>query len=140
MDLNLILTDAADAEARAAISDGLRDYNREQASFSDGKELSALLSDPASGKVLGGLLGHTSYGVFFIDLFHLPAVLRRHGLGDRIMKLTEEEARRRGCTKAVVYTITFQAPAYCERHGYTRFGTVEVPPPGASRVHLQKTL
>ncbi|MBM3545448.1 MAG: GNAT family N-acetyltransferase [Alphaproteobacteria bacterium] len=140
MDPVLTLTDAADAEAKAAISEGLRDYNREQAGFTDGRGLSILISDPATGKVVGGLTGWTSYGVFFLDLFHIPADMRRRGLGDRIMRMAEDEARSRGCTKAVVYTITFQAPAYCERHGYTRFGTVEVPPPGASRVHLQKTL
>jgi len=140
MDLNLILTDFVDAEAQAAISDGLRDYNREQAGFNDGRGLSVLVSNPGSGKVVGGLTGYTSYGIFFIELFHLPAVLRGQGLGDRIMKMVEDEARRRGCAKAVVYTITFQAPEFYERHGYTRFGTVEVPPPGASRVYLQKAL
>jgi GNAT superfamily N-acetyltransferase len=136
----LTLTDAADADAKAAIDEGLREYNREQVGFTDGRGLSVLVSDPATGKVVGGLTGFTSFGVFFLDLFHLPAALRRQGLGDRIMQMAEEEARKRGCKKAVVYTITFQAPAFYERHGYTRFGMVEVPPPGASRVFLQKAL
>ena len=57
-----------------------------------------------------------------------------------ILVLAEDEARRRGCTAAFVYTVTFQAPEFYERHGYSRFGEIACPPDGATRIFLSKAL
>jgi GNAT superfamily N-acetyltransferase len=78
--------------------------------------------------------------MFFLDLFYLPEELRGTGLGSRIIARAEEEARRRGCTAAVVYTVTFQAPGFYERHGYRRFGEIACPPDGATPIFLTKPL
>jgi GNAT superfamily N-acetyltransferase len=78
-------------------------------------------------------------GLFFLDLLYLPEELRGNGLGGRIMALAEAEAQRRGCTAAFVYTVTFQAPEFYERHGYRRFGEI-APADGATRIFLSKTL
>ena len=40
----------------------------------------------------------------------------------------------------MLYTISFQAPEFYERHGYRRFGTIDGQPPGTSRVFLTKRL
>jgi GNAT superfamily N-acetyltransferase len=99
-----------------------------------------LLYDDQSGEPVGGLLGHTSFGLFFLDLFYLPEPLRGRGLGGRILAVAEGEARHRGCSAAFVYTVTFQAPEFYERHGYRRFGEIACPPDGATRVFLTKPL
>lgn len=39
-----------------------------------------------SGAIIGGLSGHTSLGLYFLDLFYLPKALRERGLGGRIME------------------------------------------------------
>ena len=78
--------------------------------------------------------------MFFLDLFYLPEELRGAGLGSRISALAENEARRRGCTAAFVYTVSFQAPGFYERHGYRRFGEIASPPDGATRIFLSKAL
>jgi GNAT superfamily N-acetyltransferase len=92
------------------------------------------------GEIVGGLLGRSSLGMFFLDLFYLPADLRGGGLGSQIMTQAEDEARLRGCTAAFVYTVTFQAPGFYEKHGYRRFGEIPSPPDGATRIFLTKTL
>ena len=107
---------------------------------SDNTTLDVLVRDDNSGEILGGLLGHTSYRLFFLDLLYLPEGLRGAGLGSRIVVLAEDEARRRGCTAAFVYTVTFQPPEFYERHGYRRFGEIACPPDGATRIFLSKTL
>jgi GNAT superfamily N-acetyltransferase len=84
--------------------------------------------------------GHSSLGLFFLDLFYLPEELRGAGLGTRIMALAEDEAKRRACTAAFVYTVTFQAPGFYEHHGYRRFGETACPPDGATRIFLSKAL
>ena len=134
------LTDAPTAEAHAAIEDGLGRYNAEQAGYRDARPLAVLIADPATRAVVGGLLGRTSLGLLFVDLFYLPADLRGHRLGSDLLAKAEEEARRRGCRASVLYTISFQAPAFYERHGYRAFGTISCDPPGTSRVFLVKDL
>jgi predicted N-acetyltransferase YhbS len=128
-----------DPRAEAAITAGLAAYNAARFRPSDIATLDVLVRDD-SGDPVGGLLGHTSFGLFFLDLFYLPDGLRRSGLGSRIIGLAEDEARRRGCTAVVVYTVTFQAPGFYERHGYRRFGEIACPPDGATRIFLTKAL
>lgn len=139
---NPILTfpEAREPQAEAVIQRGLAAYNTTRFRPSDNTTLDVLVRDDNSGEILGGLLGHTSYRLFFLDLFYLPEGLRGAGLGSRIIVLAEDEARRRGCTAAFVYTVTFQAPEFYERHGYRRFGEIACPPDGATRIFLSKTL
>ncbi|HEY3908767.1 MAG TPA: GNAT family N-acetyltransferase [Stellaceae bacterium] len=127
-------------QAEAAISGGLAAYNAQRFRPPDTATLDVVVRDDNSGKPVGGLLGHTSFGLFFLDLFYLPEELRGGGLGSRIIALAESEARHRGCTAAFVYTVTFQAPSFYERHGYRRFGEIACPPDGATRIFLSKTL
>jgi GNAT superfamily N-acetyltransferase len=136
----LTLSEAREPQAEAVIRHGLATYNATRFRPSDNTTLDVLVRKDNSGKVLGGLLGHTSYRLFFLDVFYLPEELRGAGLGSRIIALAEDEARRRGCTAALVYTVTFQAPEFYERHGYRRFGEVVCPPDGATRIFLSKTL
>jgi GNAT superfamily N-acetyltransferase len=136
----LTLAEAREPQAEAVISGGLAAFNTTRFRPTDNTTLDILVRDDNSGEVLGGLLGHTSYRLFFLDLFYLPEGLRGAGLGSRIILLAEDEARRRGCIAAFVYTVTFQAPEFYERHGYRRFGEIAFPPDGATRIFLSKTL
>jgi GNAT superfamily N-acetyltransferase len=136
----LTFPEAREPQAEAVIQRGLAAFNATWLRPSDNTTLDILVRDDNSGEVLGGLLGHTSYRLFFLDLFYLPEGLRGAGLGSRIITLAEDEARRRGCTAAFVYTVTFQAPEFYERHGYCRFGEIACPPDGATRIFLSKTL
>jgi GNAT superfamily N-acetyltransferase len=135
----LTVTDAPGSHAKALIEEGLARFNAENAGYRDARPLAVLVSDPDSREVIGGLLGRTSLGLLFIDLFFLPVAMRKHGLGSRVMQAAEDEARRRGCRKAVVITINFQAPEFYQRHGYQTFGQVDCLP-GVARVFLSKDL
>ena len=140
MDPGLALTDAPSAEERWVIGEGLRRYNEEKAGYSDSRELAVLVSDPETKEIVGGLLGRTSLGLLFVDLFYVPSSLRGRRVGTRALEMAEEEARRRGCSAAILYTISFQAPGFYERHGYRAFGTIESGPPGTRRIFMTKTL
>jgi ribosomal protein S18 acetylase RimI-like enzyme len=137
---DLFLTDNPDAEARQLIDDRLGDYNAEHAGVWDPRPLAVLVRDPAGGRVVGGMLGRTSLGLLFIDLVYIPAVLRGRQLGTRMLRMAEEEAVRRGCRGAVLYTINFQAPGFYKRHGWREFGRIPCHPPGTSRVYMTKEL
>ncbi len=134
------LTETPEAKARAVIEDGLSRYNEEQAGYSDSRGLSVLVSDPETHDVLGGILGHTSLGLCFLDLVFLPGHVRGQDVGTRMMAEAEEEARRRGCRAVVLYTISFQAPGFYEKRGYRVLGRIACDPPGTSRIFMVKDL
>jgi GNAT superfamily N-acetyltransferase len=136
----LFLTDAPDDDARRLIDDGLADYNAECAGYWDSRPLAVLARDPTDGRVIGGMLGRTSLSLLFIDLVFLPEELRGHRVGSRMLRMAEEEGWRRGCRAAVLYTISFQAPGFYERHGWREFGRIPCDPPGTSRVFMTKDI
>ncbi|MEV0916642.1 GNAT family N-acetyltransferase [Streptomyces sp. NPDC049967] len=135
-----VLTDAPTPQDVAAISDALDRFNIEHTGIADRRSLGVLVRDPATRQVVGGLTGRTSLGLFFLDLFYLPPRLRGGGLGTRILRQAEDEARARGCRTAVLYTITFQAPGFYQKHGWKRLGEVPCDPLGTSRVFMTKEL
>jgi GNAT superfamily N-acetyltransferase len=136
---SISLTGERDPHFEDVVVAGLDAYNKEKIGRADHQPLDVLVRD-AGGEIVGGIVGHTSLGLFFLDLFYLPKELRGGGLGARIMAQAEAEARRRGCTAAFVYTVTFQAPGFYEKYGYRRFGEIACPPDGATRIFLSKTL
>jgi GNAT superfamily N-acetyltransferase len=136
----LALTDAPDDDESAVITDGLRAYNEGQAGSWDGRSLAIFARDPETQKVVGGLLGRTSLGLLRVDTFFLPENLRRGRLGSRVLAMAEEEARRRGCTRAVLSTLHFQAPGFYLKQGWEVAARIDCEPPGHTRVYMTKKL
>ena len=134
----LTVAAARDPLAESVVTEGLAAYNRNRFGRVDAQTIDILVRN--GGEIVGGLLGHSSLGMLFLDLFYLPDDLRGAGLGSRMIALAEDEGRRRGCGAAFVYTVPFQAPGFYERHGYRRFGEVACPPDGATRIFLTKPL
>ena len=134
----LTVSGVPEPEAEAIIGGGLNAYNDAITGYADRQPLHVILRDPDTGAILGGISGRTSLGLLFLDLVYVPESLRGQDLGTRMMVLAEEEARRRGCRSGVLYTISFQAPAFYQRLGWRVFGEVPCDPPGTSRVFLTK--
>jgi GNAT superfamily N-acetyltransferase len=91
----MVVTDKANPSAQGVIRTGLSQYNQEMAGHADARSLSVFVSDTSSNRVIGGLLGRTSLGLFFIDLFFLPKALRGNGIGTQVIERAEAEARKR---------------------------------------------
>jgi len=136
----IVITDSVDEQMIETLSEGLNGFNDEVTGYADRQPLAVILKDPESDRVLGGVTGRSSLGLLFLDLFYLPESLRGSGLGTQILKMFEDEGRRRGCRSAVLYTISFQAPKFYERHGWVAFGEIACDPPGTSRVFMTKSL
>ncbi len=135
---HIVLHQTVTPEMLDMIGDGLSAFNDAVTGYSDRLPLAVVAEDPATGAVIGGALGRSSLGLLFLELFYLPESHRGAGLGAEILRRFEEEGRRRGCVAGVLYTISFQAPGFYERHGWRRFGEVACSPPGTSRVFLSK--
>jgi GNAT superfamily N-acetyltransferase len=136
----IAITDAPSAEDERVIRDGLSAYNLEKAGYRDFRPLAVLLSDPATGEVVGGLYGSSSMGLLRIDRFFLPEGLRKQGLGSKILAAAEEEGARRGCSRAILSTLSFQAPGFYQRQGWQVLGRIDCDPPGHTRFMMTKRL
>jgi GNAT superfamily N-acetyltransferase len=138
--MDIVVSDTVDPALEHLVSEGLDAFNEAAAGYKDWRPIAVSLRDTQTGDILGGATGRTSLGLLFLDLFYLPTHLRGTGVGSRILKALEDEARTRGCTSAVLYTISFQAPEFYERRGWIRFGEVPCDPPGTCRVFMSKRL
>jgi GNAT superfamily N-acetyltransferase len=111
-DVDISVTDKADAADAALISDGLRAYYVSQAKYYDFRPLAVFVRDPQTGKVIGGLHGRSEFGLVYVAWFFLPEDWRRAGIGSRVLAMAEEEGRRRGCTRIALTTLSIEAPGF----------------------------
>lgn len=134
------ISDQPNPDAERVLGNGLAAFNEAVTGYNDRQLLTVLIRDSHTQQILGGITGKTTLGMAFLDLFHLPDSLRGTGLGSQLLQAFEDEARRRGCANAVLYTLNFQAPGFYEKHGWVRFGEVPCEPAGSSRLFLSKRL
>jgi GNAT superfamily N-acetyltransferase len=134
----IMLTDAPEAGFEELLENGLAEYNESQTHRRDWRALAVTVRDPETNAVAGGLLGRTSLGLFFLDLFYLPASLRRGGIGGAMLRMAEAEAIRRGCRAASLVTVNFQAPEFYARHGWEEFGRIQSSP-DVTRIFMRKS-
>ncbi len=132
------LTDPPDPAVKEAAGKALYAYNVAQTGVDDRRPIGCVATDPDSGEVIGGLWGRTEMGVLFLDMFFLPEHVRGSGIGGRLLKEVETEARRRGCRRAVVETSSFQAPRFYLDHGYREFARIPFAVADHARIFLDK--
>jgi GNAT superfamily N-acetyltransferase len=137
---DIFVTDVIDPPIEQAIGGGLNHFNDMVTGISDRRHLAVVVREPETNEIVGGAIGGSSLGMLFLDLFYLPKPLRGSGLGTEVLRMFEDEGRRRGCRSAVLYTISFQAPGFYERNGWRRFGDIPCHPPGTSRIFMTKEL
>jgi GNAT superfamily N-acetyltransferase len=136
----IVLTDMPDDADTAVIAEGLRAYNTSKAGYDDYRQIAVLVTDPETGKVVGGLYGSSSRGQLRIDRFFLPEGLRRDRIGSRVLAIAEEEGCRRGCTRVTLNTMEIQAPGFYRKQGYEAAAVLECAAPGVTRYVMTKRL
>ena len=122
-----------------ALDDGLSAENDAAGVPRDQQRLCVFVR-AAGRRVAGGLFGATCFGWLAIKHLWVARDFRGSGIGSKLLRLAEDEARRRGCRFAQVDTFSFQALPFYQRLGYEIFGVLEDYPPGHQRYYLKKTL
>jgi GNAT superfamily N-acetyltransferase len=128
-----------DEELAARLTRELTAYNVAATGADDERDLSVRVTDD-DGELIGGLSGWTWGGCGGVNLLWVRADARRDGWGSRLLAAAEEEARRRGCTRMVVSSLSFQAPGFYRGHGYAETGRTEGLPAGSVDHHFFKQL
>jgi ribosomal protein S18 acetylase RimI-like enzyme len=134
--LRIELSDTRGGETDELIA-GVRRFNEETAGRGEARALVVTVRD-ADGRLLAGVSGRTIYRHFLIEVLWVDPAHRHAGLGTRVMRLAETEARTRGCVAAQVDTLSFQAPDFYRRLGFRQIGLIEDFPAGHQRHFLFK--
>lgn len=92
------------------------------------------------GKIAGGLWARIGFSWMFVELLFVPENARSKGVGSRLMRMAEDEARRRDCVGVWLDSFTFQARHFYEKLGYEIFGQLENYPQDHTRFFLRKRL
>jgi GNAT superfamily N-acetyltransferase len=112
------------------------DYNR-QASGWDVQTFSFVRRD--NDRIVAGCRGHVYLGALEVRGLWVDEALRGSGIGSGVLRAIEDEARKRGASKSMLYTYSWQADAFYQSHGYKEFAQF-VFPEGHSRIDMQKSL
>ena len=106
----------------------------------DGHTPLNLVECDGDGNVVAGLLGGTYWGWMYVDILWVKEEHRFCGIGSRLLSDAEEEARRRGCHHVHLETMSWQAPEFYKKHGYTVLGVLPDIPEGHEKYILTKAL
>jgi GNAT superfamily N-acetyltransferase len=127
------------AASTLAVAAGLHAFNASHMQRADAVPFNVILRDD-DGAVVGGALCEVRWHWLFVDMLWVSDACRGQGAGTALLAAAEAEARRRGCTRAHLDTISFQARPFYEKLGWTLFGTLDDYPPGHTRYYLQKDI
>ncbi len=92
------------------------------------------------GNVIAGLIGGTYWGWMYVDILWVDEKYRRQGIGSRLLQSAEKEAVRRGCHHVHLDTMSWQAPDFYKKHGYSVIATLPDIPNGNQKYLLMKKL
>ena len=121
------------------LEDRLYEFNSTVTGLTDGEWLAIFVRD-GDGRIVAGICGNTWGGSCEIRQFWVDGPRRHRGLGTRLFRAAEQEARRRGCTQIALMTFSFQAPAFYANNGFEVVATIEEHPRGHRNLLLRKRL
>ena len=130
----------ASPEDIARIDEGIEAHTEELFPGKWRKGLTFFVRDD-KGTVVGGVTGnYGSFGWLWVNTLWVRSDLRHGGYGTQLMAMIEAEAYSGGARQAFLNTMSFQAPEFYKRLGYTVFAELPDFPPGHSRIYFKKTL
>lgn len=130
--------DESSSPVREAVLRGLAAYN--ERFLGPGASVTlAVAAREADGTIVGGATGRVWHERLFVDLLWVEEAHRGQGLGSRVLREIEAEARRRGATKAFLDTFTFQAAPFYEKLGYREVARIPRFFGDHDRIYLEKS-
>lgn len=140
MNYEIVLKEKTTAKDLAIIDDGISEHQERIFGKVARGGLLLLMKKP-SGEVVGGVSGFwNAFGWLYVNSLWVSDDVRGNGYGKQLMERIEAEAVGRGCKNAYLNTMSFQAPEFYKKLGYTVFGELEDFPTGHSRIFLRKSL
>ncbi len=126
-------------EETKKVYDELVRFNTEQVG-GDGHTPLNIIEYDESGNVIAGILGGTYWGWLYVDILWVHENHRKRGIGSKLLTEAENEAKARGCHHVHLDTMSWQAPEFYKKHGYTVVGILPDIPKGNQKYLLMKEL
>lgn len=120
------------------LEDRIYEFNSSATGITDGELLAFVVRE--DGRLVAGICGNTWGGTCELRQFWVEESRRHRGLGTKLLKAAEEEARRRGCTQIVLMTFSFQAPELYTRHGFDAVARIDDHPHAHQNLLMRKRL
>ena len=121
------------------IREALFEFNREKVG-DDGHTPLNIVEYDADGNIIGGILGGTYWGWMYVDILWVHENHRGKGIGSKLLTEAEKEAKAHGCHHVHLDTMSWQAPKFYEKHGYSVIGILPDIPKGNQKYLLMKAL
>ena len=121
------------------IREALFEFNRKKVG-DDGHTPLNIIEYDADGNIIGGILGGTYWGWMYVDILWVHEDHRGKGIGSKLLTEAETEAKARGCHHVHLDTMSWQAPKFYEKHGYSVIGILPDIPKGNQKYLLMKAL
>jgi GNAT superfamily N-acetyltransferase len=83
---------------------------------------------------VGGAVGRTWGRCCELLQLWVEEDFRSMGIGTRLLRQFEEHARQRGCDIFYLTTLSFQAPVFYRKHGYTSLAEISGYPDGITSI------
>ena len=99
-----------------------------------------VFQEDSAGTKQAGLIGETFGNWLSIKYLWVSSDLRRNGVGSRLLKAAEDEAKSRGAKYVFVDTFDFQAPGFYVKHGYHEVFELSEYPKTGTRHYYTKEL
>lgn len=138
-DVPFVVSESQLTEDLQFLEEQINEFNFATTGFRDARGLAILLRD-ADGRIHAGLSGHTWGRVAEVRFLWVDESRRHSGIGTRLLRAAEDEARRRDCKKIVLSTHSFQAPDFYLKQGYVVAGEFRDYPLGHRSIFLEKLL
>ena len=126
-------------EETKKVYDELIRFNTEKVG-GDGHAPLNIVEYDGCGNIIGGILGGTYWGWLYVDILWVHENHRRSGIGSKLLAEAEKEAKSRGCHHVHLDTMSWQAPDFYKKHGYTVVGILHDIPKGNQKYLLMKEL
>ena len=126
-------------EETKKVYDELIRFNTEKVG-ADGHTPLNIVEYDEGGNIIGGILGGTYWGWLYVDILWVQENHRRSGIGSKLLAEAEKEAKSRGCHHVHLDTMSWQAPDFYKKHGYTVVGILPDIPKGNQKYLLMKEL
>ena len=136
-DPTIRLESTLSAEDRQTIIEGLVGYNIKQGYVWEHDPVNLTARAP-DGRVIGGLIGEINLGWLFVSALWVDAEVRGSGIGSRLIREAEVQAKERGAVGIYLDTYSFQAKPFYERMGFHSIGELPDCPPGGAKYYFAK--
>ena len=134
-----VVVETNQPDVAAELAAALQAWNEAQAGSRNTQHFTLSVRG-ANDELLGGLVGEMFWNCLYISVLWVKDGCRGKGYGTALMNRAEEIARAGPCDVAFVTTMTFQAPQFYEKRGYSQFAELDAAPKGFTRIWYMKRL